>query len=715
MNSSATEHPGDAPGRDPDREAWSNRGGSPETAEPEHTIASQSGVRRDGRRHRDEPATDLRSRLGWFLLVRLLLVSAFLGGAAVLYTRGQSSSSPDLRLGLIALGYGITAISGLLLPSVRRVFLYAAVQIGVDLGLVSLVILLTGALESPLPVLYNLVILNAALLRLGRGITTTAAAAALCYGGVLAIARATTPSDMHVAQHAFTHATNLLSFFAIAMLARYLTTQLASAENLLAQHREALGRVEALQRLVANTVDCGLVVTDASGRITSANPTAAEILGLDLSASAGTFLAALLPLAAQLPADGPPAEFTIGDPPDAQRLLRVKAATVTDTYQHPIGRMYVLQDVTTVREMESRLHDHEAMEASASSILPLDDTPVTAFEGLVGESQVMRGLFALIEKIAPTESTVLITGESGTGKELVARAIHARSPRSEHEFVAVNCGAIPETLIESELFGHVRGAFTGAIADRQGLFRQAHGGTIFLDEIAELPPSMQVRLLRVLQDHQIVPVGGSATVTVDVRVVAATNRQLERLVAEGRFREDLYYRLNVIRLTTPPLRERPEDVPPLLLHLLRRCSSRRGRTVARVSPRTMRALVTYAYPGNVRELENIVDHAVTLCDSDILTEQDLPAHLSARPEPPVTPADRGPAPAPLFVSGQSLDDQLATYERDMLVAALERSGGVRKRAAELLGIKYRSLRHRLSKYGLAAGDDDLDLGSIDCT
>ena len=715
--SSATEHPGDAPGRDPDREVRSNGGGRPEAAEPEHAVASQSGVRQDGHRHRGQPATDLRSRLGWFLLVRLLLVSAFLGGAALLYTRGQATSGPDLRLGLIALGYGITAISGLLLPSVRRVFLYAAVQIGVDLGLVSLVILLTGALESPLPVLYNLVILNAALLGLGRGITATAAAAALCYGGVLAILRATTPGDVHVAQHVFTHATNLLSFFAIAMLARYLTTQLASAENLLAQHREALGRIEALQRLVANTVDTGLVVTDAAGRITSANPTAAEILGLDPSASAGMFLGALLPFAAELPADAPPAELTIGDPPDAQRLLRVKAATVTDTYQHPIGRVYVLQDVTTVREMESRLHDHEAMEAYASSVLPLDDTPVTAFEGLVGESQVMRRLFALIEKVAPTDSTILITGESGTGKELVARAIHARSPRSGHEFVAVNCGAIPETLIESELFGHVRGAFTGAIADRQGLFRQAHGGTIFLDEIAELPPSMQVRLLRVLQDHQLVPVGGSGTVTVDVRVVAATNQQLEQLVAEGRFREDLYYRLNVIRLMTPPLRERPEDVPPLLLHLLRRCSSRHGRTVARVSPRTMRTLVTYAYPGNVRELENIVDHAVTLCDGDILTEQDLPAHLSARPEPPGPAADPGPAPAPapLFVSGQSLDDQLATYERDMLVAALERSGGVRKRAAELLGIKYRSLRHRLSKYGLAAGDDDLDLGSVDRT
>jgi transcriptional regulator with PAS, ATPase and Fis domain len=710
---SAREHPGDPPGRDPDREVQSRVGGSGAAAARARAAALQREAERDAGHRGAERATDLRSRLGWFLLVRLLLVSAFLGGAAVLYTRGHAATGPDLRLGLIALGYGITAISGLLLPSVRRVLLYAAVQIGVDLGLVSLVIVLTGALESPLPVLYNLVILNAALLGLARGITATAAAAALCYGGVLAILRATTPDDVHVAQHAFTHATNLLSFFAIAMLARYLTTQLAAAENLLAQNREALGRVQALQRLVANAVDNGLLVTDAGGRITSANPTAAEILGLDPTAGAGMLLETLLPAAADLPADAPPVELTIGDSSDARRVLRVKAATVTDTYQHPIGRMYVLQDVTTVREMESRLRDHETIEAYASSVLPLDDTPVTAFEGLVGESEVMRRLFTLIAKVAPTDSTVLITGESGTGKELVARAIHARSLRGKHEFVAVNCGAIPETLIESELFGHVRGAFTGAIADRHGLFRQAHGGTIFLDEIAELPPPMQVRLLRVLQDHQLAPVGGSGSITVDVRVVAATNRDLERLVADGRFREDLYYRLNVIRLTTPSLRERPEDVPPLLLHLLRHCSTRHGKTVARVSPRTMRTLVTYAYPGNVRELENIVDHAVTLCDGDILTEQDLPAYLSARPEPAVPALDPGPTPAPepLFLPGRSLDDQLATYERDMLVAALDRAGGVRKRAAELLGIKYRSLRHRLSKYGLAVGDDDLDLGS----
>jgi transcriptional regulator with PAS, ATPase and Fis domain len=653
-------------------------------------------------------ATDLRARLGWFLLIRLLLVSAFLGAAAMLYTGERAATVPDASLGLIALGYGITAISGLLLPSVRRIFLYAAVQIGVDLGLVSLVIILTNALESPVPVLYNMIILNAALLRLGRGITWTAAAAAAAYAGVIAVLALVT-GNVHPAEHLFTHVTNVLSFFAIATLARYLTTQLAAAEHLLEQQRQELRRIEELQRLVANTVDHGLVVTDGAGRITSANPSAAEIFGLDPATLSGTSLAALLPDGVTLPSDAAPIEFTSGEDA-ARRVLRLKVATVTDTYQHQVARVYVVHDVTTVRDMESRLREQDAIEAYASSVQSLGDTPVTTFEGLVGESEAMRRLFALIEKIAPTDSTVLITGESGTGKELVARAIHARSLRSKREFVAVNCGAIPATLIESEFFGHVRGAFTGAIADRPGLFRQANGGTIFLDEIGELPPALQVRLLRVLQDRQIVPVGGGAPISVDVRIVAATNRDLEHLVATNQFREDLYYRLNVIRVETPSLRARPEDIPLLLLHLLRSSSLRHGKAVAKLSPRTMRTLTTYAYPGNIRELENIVDHAVTLCDGDLLTEHDLPAHLLARPErtPPPEPE---PALPPLFVEGRTLDDQLATYEKDMLVAALDRAGGVRKRAAELLGIKYRSLRHRLSKYGLAAGkDDDFDGG-----
>jgi len=658
------------------------------------------------------PTRDLRARLGWFLLVRLLLVSAFFASAALVYIGERTDTGLDTHLGLIVVGYGVTAVSGLLLSRVQRIVLYTAVQIGVDLVLVSSVIVLTGSLETPLPVLYNMIILNAALLRLGRGITLTAVAAALAYTAVIAIVTTLTGHG-HPLDHVFIHVTNVLSFFAIGTLARYLTTQLNAAERLLDQQQHELRRIEDLHRLVANTVDHGLVVTDGSGRITSTNPSAVEIFGIDLATALGASLSSLLPDAVALPGDAEAVEFAIGEA-SARRVLQMKAATVTDAYQHAVARVYVVHDVTTVREMESRLREHEAIEAYASSVQPLGDAAVTTFEGLVGESDVMRRLFAMIEKIAPTDSTVLITGESGTGKELVARAVHARSPRVRREFVAVNCGAVPETLIESEFFGHVRGAFTGAIADRPGLFRQASGGTIFLYEIGELSPSLQVRLLRVLQDRQIVPVGGTTAIAADVRVIAATNRDLEKLVATGQFREDLYYRLNVIRLETPSLRERPEDIPILLLHLLRNSSARHGKAIAKLSPRTMRTLATYAYPGNIRELENIVDHAVTLCDGDLLTEHDLPAHILAHEERASAPPrpDPEPAASPLFTEGRSLDDQLETYEKDMLLAALDRAGGVRKRAAELLGIKYRSLRHRLAKYGLMVGDDEELDGSL---
>ncbi len=656
----------------------------------------------------------LRRRLGWLLIVRLGLVSLFLAVAAVVY-RPHATETLDPRLGLLALGYGVTAISGLLLGRVRRILAFAGLQLAVDLALVSLVILVTGGLDSPLAVLYNVVILNAALLGLGPGITATAAAAAAVYGGLMTTLALEAPASLPMGPYIFSHTTIVASFLVIAALARYLGTQLAVAESLLVERQAEIGRIETLQSLVANTLDHGLVTTDSSGRVQTSNPTAAEILGTH--PPVGASLDVSLPGAAMLPIGGAPTELALGAEGESSRLVRAKVAEVTDTFQRPVGRIYVLQDVTTVREMESKLRDQETIDAyAARAVQTHDDAPIAAFEGLVGESEPMRRVYSLIDKVAPSDSTVLITGESGTGKELVARAIHQRSPRRDRDFVAVNCGAIPESLIESELFGHVRGAFTGAVVDRPGLFRQAHGGTIFLDEIGELPLAMQVRLLRVLQDQQLVPVGGTATTTVDVRVVAATNRNLERSVSEGAFREDLYYRLNVIRIETPSLRERPEDIPLLLTHLLQTCSARHGKIVERVSPRTMRALVTYNYPGNVRELENAVDHAITLCEGDALTEHDLPAQLHSPPDTPsgptptTTPGSAAPTP-PRLTPGLDLDDQLATYEKDMILAALDQAQGVRKHAAEILGIKYRSLRHRLSKYGLAITDEDDGLGS----
>jgi len=321
---------------------------------------------------------------------------------------------------------------------------------------------------------------------------------------------------------------------------------------------------------------------------------------------------------------------------------------------------------------------------------------------LLGKSKAMQNVFELIGKIHSVRTNVLITGESGTGKELVARALHTEGNRAHGRFVAVNCGAIPDELMESELFGHAKGSFTGAIADRSGLFREADGGTLFLDEIGELSLGLQVKLLRALQEKKIKPVGASLEQDVDARVVAATNRELEEEVARGGFRQDLYYRLNVIEVRIPPLRQRREDIPLLVEHFVRRHGKDAGRPGLSVSPAALKRLEEYDFPGNVRELENLIERAAALSPSDEIGVDDLP-RLRA------TGARAAEAQFELPDDGVDLDRLVADYERAWVDKALARAGGVRKRAAGLLGISFRSMRYRLAKLGLekdAKGDDD---------
>jgi len=316
---------------------------------------------------------------------------------------------------------------------------------------------------------------------------------------------------------------------------------------------------------------------------------------------------------------------------------------------------------------------------------------------LLGKSRAMQKVFELIGKIHSARTSVLISGESGTGKELVARALHTEGVRAGKPFVAVNCGAIPDELMESELFGHKRGSFTGAVADKPGLFAEADGGTLFLDEIGELSLGLQVKLLRALQERKIKPVGATDEIEVDARVVAATNRDLEAEVARGAFRADLYYRLNVIEVRIPPLRQRREDIPLLAEHFLRRFAVEHGRNV-RLSGEAMRKLESFDFPGNVRELENVLERAVALSSSPILGVSDLPD-----PRPTVRAAE---VPGELPPEGVDLERILSDYERTWVLRALDQTGGVRKRAAALLGISFRSLRYRLEKLGIDKGDDD---------
>jgi two-component system, NtrC family, response regulator PilR len=320
------------------------------------------------------------------------------------------------------------------------------------------------------------------------------------------------------------------------------------------------------------------------------------------------------------------------------------------------------------------------------------------FAGIIGRSPIMLEVFRLVETVCRTNSTVLISGESGTGKELVARAMHSLSLRHDRPFVAVNCGAMPEALLESELFGHVRGAFTGADKDKKGLIEAADGGTVFLDEIGEMAPTMQVKLLRVLQERKYRRVGGTDEASSDIRVIAATNRDLPKLVGEGKFREDLFYRLNVIPVEMPPLRERVEDIPLIAEHFLAKYRREMNKPVDAFSPEAMVALCAYPWPGNVRELENMVERAVALESERRVEVATLPDNLRAGR--PATPRPGLGEPLAEAGDGFNLERHLQDIERSHLERALERCGGVQTRAADVLGLSFRQFRYLAKKYGI---------------
>jgi two-component system response regulator PilR (NtrC family) len=318
---------------------------------------------------------------------------------------------------------------------------------------------------------------------------------------------------------------------------------------------------------------------------------------------------------------------------------------------------------------------------------------------MIGRSESMQKVFELVRRVAATRPNVLICGESGTGKELVARALHNLSDRANGPFVPVNCGAIPQQLMESELFGHVKGSFTGASSDRRGMFDVASGGTLFHDEIGELDPSTQVKLLRVLQERTVRPVGGNIELPIDCRVLAATNRDLEAAVESGEFRSDLYFRLDVVRIVLPPLRHRVEDIPPLVERFLERFNREMSRDLKSISSDAFDWLLAYDYPGNVRELENLIERAVALESSSTLTAEHFPDRR-------VSAYELGHSPSEFPDTGLDLDARLADLERELILGALARSGGVRKRAAKLLQISFRSLRYRLQKLGIEVGRAD---------
>lgn len=651
-------------------------------------------------------ANTLRRRLLWFLLLRVSLATCLLGVVALLYYRNDAGQGPagGRVLTAIVLTYGVSVVSGLLLTRVRNLALFSYVQVIFDTLFVTGVVLLTGGLHSPFVFLYHLAILNAALFLFQRGALVAASLAALCYGGTVDLMYygALPPAGFSPAAfllggplpgfHLTVWLTAILSsFYVIALLGSYLTQRLSRIELLLAERDSALGRLSSLYQGVIQNWESGVLITDVSGRIEYANSLLCALLGTAAPQLVGRAVCDVLPSPQSSLATVEPIEVSVPGEDGGERVLRILHSPLSDPDGHHVGTLYSVQDVTRVKLIEREVQEAEELAQLAAREGAIALEP---FAGLVGRSESMAKVYQLVGKVADSQTTVLITGESGTGKELVARAIHEKGPRATRPFIPVNCGAIPESLMESELFGHVKGAFTGAVSDRIGLFRQAEGGTLFLDEVGELPLALQVKLLRVLQNREVTPVGSSKAVEVDVRVLAATNKNLAEEVAAGRFREDLFYRLNVIHISLPPLRERQGDLPLLIHHFLSHFAAVNGKTVHSVAPDAMHALLHYSYPGNIRELQNFIQHAVTLAEGDTIQLQDLPFPLVERRKSSWIQPD-------FFCKGISLDTELEEYERKILLAALQKAGGVQKKAAEVLGINYRSLRHRLQKYHLS--------------
>jgi two-component system response regulator PilR (NtrC family) len=387
-----------------------------------------------------------------------------------------------------------------------------------------------------------------------------------------------------------------------------------------------------------------------------------------------------------------------GSKESIQEVLRLQAADYID-------KPFNVEELKFRIRKELRFRQTE----QENVLLKRERNVAHKFLNIVGSSGPMLALFQLVETIAPTTTTVLITGESGTGKELVARAIHARSARRDRPFVALNCGALPETLLDSELFGHMRGAFTGADTNKKGLIEVADKGTVFLDEIGEMSPMVQVKLLRFLQERKFRRLGGTDEIDADIRVIAATNRDLSKMVAEGGFREDLFYRINVIPVRLPPLRERPEDVPLLAEHFVVKYAAQMKKDITSLSGSALACLRRYAWPGNVRELENAIERAVALERSSAILPDSLPEQLQQPASPGLQSAGRpgtrsldgnGAGREGFPEEGIDLEQHVQHIEREYIAEALRRAGGVKVKAAELLGMSFRSFRYYTKKYNL---------------
>jgi transcriptional regulator with PAS, ATPase and Fis domain len=675
-------------------------------------------------------STTSGAKLTWLLSARLgvlvLAMISVLGSLALLESEHHRAA-----LGLF-FPLGIFLLIGLgswwWLKAHRASATFTAAQVSLDILLVTGIIYVTGGPISPFLFLYLPLVMAAALL-LSRGAALTAAAVSAVSYVCLATAMKTGWLGTYTGTEAVQVPSGGLllqsiglcsAMVLIAVATSYLVQTISKRDASVEESKRDLERGLTRQKELIQSIPEAICVVDKSGKVSSANASALHLLQKTEEQTVGKgLLSVLQTLSPDFAFEHSSDEFYgeisfqragMGDPTCIRvhgRLLPSASLENGET-----GYLVVLNDLTILRSIEEQLELQDRMARLLSSTNEPPSSLPRKLGDFIGESVVMQKVFSLIQRVARSDATVLVNGASGTGKELVARAIHQESLRARGCFVAVNCGAIPETLLESEFFGHKKGSFTGAQADHPGLFQRASGGTLFLDEIGELPVLMQAKLLRAIQERSIRPVGGERDVAVDVRIVAATNRNLRREIEAGNFREDLYYRLNVISISLPPLKERKDDIPLLVNAILQRLLKNSPNAdseeppTAVIPPQTMQLLVNYSYPGNVRELENIIERAFVLGGSVILPEH-LPEAVRSSPSELIPIGEKHARGETQIIIDESiqfpvdLDTVLGVIERRYLEGALSQTGGAKKKAAELLGINFRSFRYRLQKFGLS--------------
>jgi two-component system response regulator PilR (NtrC family) len=656
------------------------------------------------------------------LIARVLVLTAILGAAG--WNLYENSAQLSVRVILVSLGvaYGISLVNLFLLNKTKATRSMAYAQFGLDAIFATVAIYLTA---SPVLIsLYLLLIVAAAIVLSSNGAVIVAAMAGLAYG--LLTADIVPPLTQELFQPNPQEILGVyLCLVLIALVSGYLARQLELVHNLAEKRQRNVNELHKQQTQLFNDVSDGIITVDLEATITGINEAARAIVGI-ASIDSGAILGkrfndAFRPHGIDgienLLENGRSSSFTeltLRNPQNEEdeRHINYSVKTITDSDGRETGRMIIFNDVSHLKDMKERLALHERMTKLLSDTTqgPADNNPQSAERiAIIGESPLMQQVFSLVERVAKSDASVLISGESGTGKELIAKAIHASGKRRNKPFVAINCGAIPDSLIESELFGHKKGAFTGAIADSRGLFRQAEGGTVFLDEIGELPLLLQTKLLRALQERTIRPVGETSDISIDVRIVAASNRDLKQEVDKGQFREDLFYRLNVVNLVLPPLRDRKDDIPLLVRHFVLKQSDP-DLPLPLISPDALQLLMQHEFPGNIRELENLIERALVLGGCAVLPEH-LPPELLGQSgasgqnykedsKTLSSLAQNDLLATPSFEVPINLEETLAQIEQDLLLKALRQADGVKKNAAELLGLNFRSFRYRLKKYEL---------------